>query len=300
VGALVLAPRSALRDADGPLLDDLARQAAAAVHAARLTDELQRSRQRLVAGREEERRRLRRDLHDGLGPQLAAQTLKAGSARALYALRPEEADALLADLEADAAHALADLRRVVEDLRPPALDELGLVGALRAAVARFGAGPPSIDVVATELPALPAAVEVAAFRITEEAVTNAVRHSGAQHCTVRLFPGDGVLTVEVCDDGVGIVPGQTEGVGLGSMRERAAELGGRCEVAGTEAPGGQMGGGRMGGGQMGGGQMGGGQMGGGQMSGGQMSGGQMSGGVATGGTRVRAVLPVRDGAPGER
>jgi signal transduction histidine kinase len=254
VGALVLAPRSALRDADGPLLDDLARQASAAVHAARLTDELQRSRQRLVTGREEERRRLRRDLHDGLGPQLAAQTLKAGSARALYALRPAEADALLAELEADAARALTDLRRLVEDLRPPALDELGLVGALRAAVARYRVASPSIDVVSDRLPPLPAAVEVAAFRIADEAVANVVRHAAAARCTVRLRAGDGVLTVEVTDDGMGLVPGQTEGIGLGSMRERAAELGGHCEVTGGE----------------------------------------------DGGTQVRAVLPLREGAPGDR
>jgi signal transduction histidine kinase len=230
VGALLLGPRAAVRETDGPLLEDLARQAAAAVHAARLTEELQRSRELLVAGREEERRRLRRDLHDGLGPQLAAQTLKAGSARALYAVRPSDADALLAELEEDSVHALADLRRVVEDLRPPALDELGLVGAVRGVAARYGGSGVTIDVVSPELPPLPAAVEVAAFRIAGEAMTNAVRHAHATRCSVALTPSDRCLVVEVTDDGTGLAADRTAGVGLASMRERAAELGGHCEV----------------------------------------------------------------------
>jgi signal transduction histidine kinase len=254
VGTLVLAPRAAVREADGPLVDDLARQAAAAVHAARLTAELQHARERLVAGREEERRRLRRDLHDGLGPQLAAQTLKVGSARALYGVRPQEADALLVEIEADVARTLADLRRVIEDLRPPALDELGLAGALHEAAGRYRLSGPIVEVTASDLPPLPAAVEVAAFRIADEAVTNVVRHARARSCIVRVWRSDGGLVVEVTDDGVGISGESTGGVGLASMRERAAELGGSCEVTPVDG----------------------------------------------GGTRVRAVLPVREEASGER
>ncbi|TQN41612.1 histidine kinase/DNA gyrase B/HSP90-like ATPase [Blastococcus colisei] len=241
VGTLVLTPRSRLRDADAPLIEDLARQAAAAVHAARLTDELQQARERLVAGREEERRRLRRDLHDGLGPQLAAQTLKVGSARALYPVRPQAADAILAELEVDVERALDDLRRLIEDLRPPALDELGLVGAVREAALRYRVSDVQVAVEADELPPLPAAVEVAAYRIVDEAVTNVVRHARARRCTVRLTCAAGDLVVEVVDDGVGPRRTWSAGVGLNSMRERAAELGGRCTLGTADGGGTRVG-----------------------------------------------------------
>jgi signal transduction histidine kinase len=232
VGTLALCPRrgeTGFAAADRPLLDDLARQAAAVVHAMQLTVELQRSRERLVAGREEERRRLRRDLHDGIGPQLAAQNLKIGSARAVYADRPELTADLLAELEDDAERALADLRRVVDDLRPPALDELGLDGAVAEAARRYGASGVQFAVRAPSLPPLPAAVEVAAYRIVTEALTNVVRHAGATRCEVcvRL---DGALHLEVVDDGVGLPADRRAGVGLASMSERAAELGGSCEI----------------------------------------------------------------------
>jgi signal transduction histidine kinase len=232
VGSLTLCPRRGepgFAAADRGLLDDLARQAAAVVHAMQLTAELQRSRERLVAGREEERRRLRRDLHDGLGPQLAAQNLKIGSARAAYADRPELTADLLAELEDDAARALADLRRVVDDLRPAALDELGLDGAVAEAVRRYRTSGVQIAVHASSLPALPAAVEVAAYRIVTEALTNVVRHARASTCEVCLRL-DGGLRLEIADDGVGLSPDRRAGVGLISMSERAAELGGRCDI----------------------------------------------------------------------
>lgn len=164
VGQLILAPRApgdTFSASDKRLLEDLARQSGVAVQAVRLTADLQRSRERLVTAREEERRRLRRDLHDGLGPQLAAQTLKVGSARSLYAHDPAAADALLAELEADMEAAVADIRRLVYALRPPALDKLGLVGAIRESAAQYGANGLSISLHAPErLPPLPAAVEV--------------------------------------------------------------------------------------------------------------------------------------------
>ena len=123
--------------------------------------------------------------------------------------------------------AIADIRRLVHGLRPPALDELGLVGAVQRLAERCGTdGGLRVDVdVSGELPALPAAVEVAAYRIAVEAVTNAVRHAGASRCDVSIRLGD-ELVVEVADDGVGLAADHRQGVGLASMRERAEELGG--------------------------------------------------------------------------
>ena len=243
VGQLILTPRSPgekFTSSDWRLLVDLARQAGVAVHTLRLTADLQRSRERLVSSREEERRRLRRDLHDGLGPQLAAQTLKVGSARSLYPRDPAAADGLLAELEAEMEAALADVRRLVYNLRPPALDELGLAGAIREAAAQYGAALTTecsdnaqrldISVDAPERsPSLPAAVEVAAYRVAQEALTNVVRHAGARSCNIRLS-FNGALDLEITDDGVGLPEDRHAGVGLTSMRERAVELGGTCVI----------------------------------------------------------------------
>ena len=139
VGQLRVAPRAAdepFTKADKRLLEDIAHQAGIAAHATRLTLDLQRSRERLVSAREEERRRLRRDLHDGLGPILAGQTLKVGAIRNLLTHDPSAADRLLLELGDEMEAAIADIRRLVYALRPPALDELGLVAALRAEAAR--------------------------------------------------------------------------------------------------------------------------------------------------------------------
>jgi signal transduction histidine kinase len=199
----------------------------------RLTADLQRSRERLVTAREEERRRLRRDLHDGLGPALAAQTLKVGAARVLYGRDPGAADRLLGELERDIAAALADIRRLVYNLRPPTLDELGLCAAIRECAAQYHANGASQLHVAVEapehLPNLPAAVEVAAYRITQEALANVARHAGARSCRIRLTPGE-LLELEIADDGAGLPAERRLGVGLMSMRERAEELGGTCSV----------------------------------------------------------------------
>lgn len=236
VGTLVLAARDAetrLSTADLRLLDDVARQAAIAAHAAQLTEDLQRARERLVLAREEERRRLRRDLHDGLGSALAGMALQVGNAR--RALSPDSvggpdtatAAQWLDRLERHATDAIADLRDVVNDLRPPALDELGLIGALRTHVTAI---PLPVDVLApVRLPPLPAGVEVAAYRIAVEAVTNAVRHAHATCCTVRLAVSDG-LVIEVTDDGDGLRTPVDAGVGMSSMRERARELSGECVI----------------------------------------------------------------------
>jgi signal transduction histidine kinase len=235
IGRLVLSPRApgeGFSDADRSLLEDLARQAEVAVHAVRLTTDLQHSRERLVATREEERRRLRRDLHDGLGAQLAGLNVQAGTLRRLIARDPDAADDLVVELREELRGAIADIRRLVYDLRPPALDDLGLVEALRQLAERHGSKgePLSVLVEAPEdLPDLPAAVEVAVYRITQEALTNVVRHARARTCVVRLVVDESV-TLEIVDDGVGILAERSAGVGLSSMRERAAELGGNCVV----------------------------------------------------------------------
>ena len=235
VGQLILNPRApegAFTTSDLRALEDLARQVGVTAYAVRLTADLQRSRERLVTAREEERRRLRRELHDGIGPQLAALTLKLETARNKLANDPV-ADALLSDLAARARSAVVDVRRSVHALRPPALDELGLVPALRETAAQYDQGSFRISVEAPEdLPPLPAAVEVAAYHIAQEAITNVVRHAEARSCLVRLDLDDevGLLRLEVEDDGRGIGPERGTGVGLSSMRERAEELGGTCEI----------------------------------------------------------------------
>jgi signal transduction histidine kinase len=236
VGTLVLGLRPGehgFSPADRRLLADLARQAGVAVSTVRLTADLQRSRERLVTAREEERRRLRRDLHDGLGAQLAGLTVQTGVLRGLIDRDPVAAGELAGELRAELRAAIADIRRLVHGLRPPALDELGLVGALQRLAGSCGAdGGLRVDVdVPGELPALPAAVEVAAYRIVQEALTNVVRHAGARTGRVLLAADAHGLTVEVTDDGVGLPGGLVPGVGLSSMRERAAETGGSCEVA---------------------------------------------------------------------
>jgi two-component system NarL family sensor kinase len=250
IGRLVIAPRAPgerLSEADRRLLEDLARQTEVAVHAVRLTSDLQSSRERLVSTREEERRRLRRDLHDGLGPTLASFALKLDAARKLVRSKPEDTEALLSRLKDQTQVTVSDVRRLVYGLRPPALDDLGLVGAIRqqaeshSFVAHEGFSgdtrgedePVFFSIEAPEdWPSLPAAVEVAAYRIIQEALTNVARHAHATSCHVRISVdrARSVLELVVTDDGVGMPEGRRAGVGLSSMRERAEELGGTCDV----------------------------------------------------------------------
>jgi signal transduction histidine kinase len=236
VGTLVAAPRrgEATLDArDRAVLADLARQAGAAVHAEALTADLVASRQRLVEAREEERRKLRRDLHDGLGPLLTSVGLNLDAVRTQMTVGDGDPLALLARAKEASSQAIADLRTVVHSLRPPALDDLGVVGAITAHARRMGeAGTIDIDVEADDLPPLPAAVEVALFRIAVEAVTNVVRHAEARTCRVRLAAVDGSAVVEVVDDGTSVGP-WTAGVGTVAMRERVSELGGTLELGPT-------------------------------------------------------------------
>ena len=231
VGRLLVGTRSRgeqLGPDDERLLADLARQAGPAAHAVSLRRALDVSRAGLVTAREEERRRLRRDLHDGLGPTLAGLTLGLDTARARSASQPELQE-LLGKLKAETQRAVADVRRIVYGLRPPTLDEFGLVGSLREEVGRLQYEAPSLTVSlnasADDLADLPAAVEVACYRIVTEALTNVTRHAHATQCSVRLRLNHG-LDVKICDDGVGLPEGWRAGVGIASMRERVTELGG--------------------------------------------------------------------------
>lgn len=194
------------------------------------------SRERIVAAREEERRRLRRDLHDGLGPTLAALGLKLDLARQGVRSDPTATEATLDQMRTELRAVTADLRRIARDLRPPALDTLGLVGALREqgdGLMGSAAGGPAIMVLAPEpLPVLPAATEVAAYRIAVEGMMNVVRHADATRCEVRLAVDEDGLLIEVVDDGRGISDGAT-GVGTRSIHERAAEVGGEVTIEAT-------------------------------------------------------------------
>lgn len=240
VGRLLVAPRTPdepFNEAETRLLRTIARQAGTALHNVRLTADLQRSRRDLVTAHEEERRRLRRDLHDGLGPTLAAHLLKIGSARELLAHDPQTTAQLLTQLEDGLEGTLEEIRRLVYDLRPPVLDQLGLVGAVQACAAEHerpsanGEKRATITIIAPDpLPPLPAAVEVAAYRIAQEALHNVFRHAQASQCAVTLRPQNGALWLEVRDNGRGLPPNGRSGVGLQSMIERAAELNGRCLV----------------------------------------------------------------------
>jgi signal transduction histidine kinase len=210
----------------GPLL-------AQTVYARSLALDLKESRTTAISAIEEERRRLRRDLHDGLGPTLSGIAHTAAAARNTIATDPATADALLERLRSDAAAAVGEIRRLVYDMRPPALDELGLVAALRQRVglARTPTGQPiRVVVEADDLPTLPAAVEVAAFRIATEAVNNSARHSGADHVWVHIVHEHDRLTVTVRDTG-STDGAWLPGVGIASIRERAAELGGSIDIA---------------------------------------------------------------------
>ena len=215
---------------DLALLHDLAAHAAVTVRAAQLAADLHVSRSRIVTAREEERRRLRRDLHDGVGPSLAAILLKLHAAES----RTEVAEraALLAEVRAETKAAITEVRRVVDDLRPPAIDEVGLVGAIRQRAATLSGVGLQFSVTGPEpLPPLPAAVEVAAFRIVSEAMANVAKHSLASRCVVEVEI-DGALGLTVSDNGRGPTEPAGDGVGWASMAERAAELGGSCTVAG--------------------------------------------------------------------
>src|SRR5256714_3861729 len=235
VGTLLCSPRQeeALTDQDMHLLQDLALHIGAAVKAVQLSSELQRSREKLILAREEERRRLRRDLHDGLGPTLASLSQRIDAASSLVTQQPEEAVALLQTIKAQMRSTISDLRRLVHALRPPALDAVGLISATRdhTIPSQQRSGVQISLSAPEELPPLSAATEVAAFRIVEEALTNVVHHAQAQQCQICLaLTGTGELVITITDNGKGLPQTYRTSVGMHSMRERAEELGGKCSV----------------------------------------------------------------------
>ncbi|MEU6722789.1 sensor histidine kinase [Nonomuraea wenchangensis] len=208
----------------------MAKHLAELAHAVRLSTDLHDSRERITATRDEERRRLGRELHDGLGPSLTSVTMTLDEARRRLERDPDSVEELLVRFREEMTATLGSVRELVDGLRPPALEELGLPGALRE-FARATPGPwVRIRTPGEPLDGLPAGVETAAYRIVQEALTNARRHARASRIVVTLDRGDGVLLVTVADDGVGLPEEPSPGVGLTSMRERAAEIGGTCAI----------------------------------------------------------------------
>ncbi|MFE7213555.1 sensor histidine kinase [Streptomyces sp. NPDC001698] len=219
------------------VVDLVAAPLAQALHAARLSEQLRLSRGRTVTALEEERRRMRRDLHDGLGPTLTGIAYTADAVVNLIATDPEHAVETLRALRADVGDTITEIRRIVYGLRPRALDELGLVEAIRQRTAplRVADGRPlTVTVDAPEqLPQLPAAVEVTAYRVAVEAVTNIARHAAVTAATLTLdLRGSTHLRVTVADSGRCTEP-WTPGVGIQSMHERVEQIGGTLTVRTT-------------------------------------------------------------------
>jgi len=232
VGRLRVAPRPGERgldQRDAEILHHVADQAAPALAALQLHQQLQRSRESLVTTREVERRRLRRELHDGLGATLAGMRLQVESARRLVV--DPTAQRLLDSTGDGIAQAVAEVRHICEGLRPPGVDDLGLGRAIELAADRVRAPGLHVTVEVGSLPDVGPAAEAAAYRITAEALANVVRHSGAGRVSVTLGAEDAVLVLTVEDDGVGLGADVLRGVGLTSMHRRAEELGGRLVVS---------------------------------------------------------------------
>jgi signal transduction histidine kinase len=232
VGVLLVLPEDDHRPTpeERQLLASIARGAGSAAQVVRQEHDLQLARERLVLAREEERRRLRRNLHDNIGPTLAALSLRASSLGNLIEHDLATAQEQLNDLRQLIHVVITDIRRVVYNLRPPALDELGMLPAIQEQASQSSAGGLQVSVHAPDqMPPLSAAVEVAAYRIVMEALTNVERHAHARHCRISLSVNDQVR-IEVEDDGVGLLPNHRPGVGIASMRERVAELGGSCTI----------------------------------------------------------------------
>lgn len=212
---------------DRRVIEALGAHAAPALHGDRSSAELAESRARVIAAREEERRRLRRDLHDHLGPTLSGLSLSA-AALARRTRLPEASE-----LHEDIKDAMAQSREIAYGLRPPILDDHGLVAAIRARTS----ADDDLDVrlVAPEQLVLPAAVDLAALTIVAEAVNNVRRHAQARTVDISLHVDDKRLRVSVTDDGLGLGPDVRAGIGMHSIAERAAEVGGTARYDRTAA-----------------------------------------------------------------
>ncbi|MGE3285770.1 MAG: sensor histidine kinase [Pseudonocardia sp.] len=236
VGTLqvTLPPGEAFGSRDRRALDELAAVVAAGVALAQASDDLALARDRLTSVRMQERRTIRRELHDGLGPSLAGIRLGLQGARNLLHTDPAAADQLLGALAGELDGRVDAVRTLSHSLLPPALDELGLAPALEELVIRRRETGLAVDLHTAGLGGLPPPVAEAAYGIVVEAVTNVVRHSGAEACRIDVVADDEHLTITVDDDGVGLAPDATAGVGTRSMRERAEEQGGTLFVLGRE------------------------------------------------------------------
>lgn len=231
-------PRERFTSADERLIGAFLSPIAATLASRRFVDDLRDSRERLVLAQEEERHRLRRDIHDGLGPMLAAVAMHADVAMLRIDRAPDALHETLSLLRTTATDAMTDVRRIIEDLRPAALTELGLLGALDE-FCRLRSSPEGTAVVLaadSDLPAAAPGVEVAVYRVVTEAVTNALRHGSATEVEVVLAAHAGWLDVVVADNGRGWDVNVTSaGVGIPAMRERSAEIGGRFTIESSDA-----------------------------------------------------------------
>jgi signal transduction histidine kinase len=252
IGQLLLSPRSpgeSWSSVDLQLLEELVRQVGTAIHSARVTKELKRSnqyllaaRERLVNAREEERKRIRHNLHDGVIPSLAALTLKSGAALRLLNISTDRAANVLQEIIGNLEENMQDIRALVRNLRPPAIDQLGLIDALRERIKEFESNPEiqsegiKINYIACSSlkTKLPAAVEVATYMIVQEAVLNVWRHARAKNCNIfierRVNKENDELYIRVEDDGKGFNKEYLHGIGITSMRERTQELGGKWSI----------------------------------------------------------------------
>lgn len=234
-GELRLEPRSpdeTFSPGELTLLRTIAQQVSVAAYAVQQTLDLRRSRERLITAREEERLRIRRDLHDGLGPTLAGLNLQAGSLKHLIKAEPEAARAAVDELQHELRNAVGEVRQLVHDLRPPSLDQLGLKGALEQLAEGLGVSaeaPCKISTDVAESLTLPPATEVAIYRIVQEALSNALKHARASYVAVTLKREYG-LRLTIKDNGIGVPEHYRAGVGLCSMRERVEELRGSFEI----------------------------------------------------------------------
>jgi signal transduction histidine kinase len=235
VAWLAVAPRAPgepFSPRDQHLLDELAGHAATAVYAVRAAADLQRAHERLVTAGHEERRRLRRQLHDELGPMLATLTMELDVAAEVITEDPEQGRELVTDVRGEVKETITLVRSLAYGLYPPVLDELGLPSAVREkARSLLENEGVTLDVHLSErFPALPAATEVAAYLIAVEAMTNVQRHARARRCRLCLVRSGQWLEIEVTDDGAGLPHGAPAGVGVHAMRERAQELGGTLTI----------------------------------------------------------------------
>lgn len=236
LGRLVASDRAAnrpLTDSDRIVLEDIAQQIGISLYVSQLTTDLQSSRERLVISREEERRRIRNDLHDGLAPSLASFQLQLSAIRTFMRQNPAEAEKMIEELGDDMRQATTEIRSLVYALRPPMLDDLGLVAAIRHI--NLQASSLQLEVIAPDpMPPLPAATEVAVYRIASEAIHNVVKHADATACVVTIGVEAGTLALRISDDGRNVSVNHSGGIGIQSMQERAAELGGTFSIQAGE------------------------------------------------------------------